>query len=205
MLEGVREVLVERSRGSTRWKFRDRVKFLWEQVQMDQYAVRLDRQVAALSLHLQALHLPDSSARRESLRSPEGRAIIRNGLSAASSIAESLHSGSATSLMHSTQPLLDHIHKPFALGALTAENLVVVEQEDSESPESERAGPNEVDEATIQHAKKKDKGKQPKVTLGSIPPVRKMQLSQDTTDTRSTLDKIRTVIADSAAGESSKK
>lgn len=57
MLDGVREVLGERSRGSTRWKFWDRVKFLWEQDQMDQYAVRLDHQVAALSLHLQALHL----------------------------------------------------------------------------------------------------------------------------------------------------
>jgi hypothetical protein len=57
MLHGVRDVLVERSRGSTKWKFWDRVKFLWEQSQVDQQATRLNHQVAALSLHLQALQL----------------------------------------------------------------------------------------------------------------------------------------------------
>ncbi|KUJ08434.1 ankyrin [Mollisia scopiformis] len=192
MLEGVREVLGERSRGSTRWKFWDRVKFLWEQDQMDQYAVRLDHQVAALSLHLQALHLP------------EGRAIIRNGLAAASSIAESLHSGSAASLIRSNQPLVDREREPFALGALTAKNLAVVEQEDSESPGSGNAGPsNEVDEATLQHGKKEDKGKQREVAPESI--LLGRAKSQDTSDIRSALDEIRTVIADSAAGESSKK
>jgi CHASE3 domain sensor protein len=57
MFDGVREVLDERASGSTRWKFWDRVKFLWEQGQMEQYSIKLDHQIAALSLHLQALQL----------------------------------------------------------------------------------------------------------------------------------------------------
>ena len=57
MRDGVRDVIGERAKGSGRWKFWDKAKFLWDQSQMDQYAIRLDHQVVALSLHLQALHL----------------------------------------------------------------------------------------------------------------------------------------------------